>query len=202
MAHPVIPFITEGLWQKVSVVAGLPGESVSVARYPEAQLNKIDPVAIEHVARLKSLVDACRTLRSEMNVSPATKLPLYVLTASPADAAFMQQSSAVLQALAKLSEVKVFTDETTWQTAAAAAPVAMVGEARLCLHMQVDVAAEKIRLGKEVTRLEGEIVKANNKLGNQAFVAKAPPTVLAQEQKRLADFGSTLAKLQDQLARL
>ena len=202
LAHPVIPFITEGLWQKVSVVAGLPGESVSVARYPEAQLNKIDPVAIEHVARLKSLVDACRTLRSEMNVSPATKLPLYVLTASPADAAFMQQSSAVLQALAKLSEVKVFTDETTWQTAAAAAPVAMVGEARLCLHMQVDVAAEKIRLGKEVTRLEGEIVKANNKLGNEAFVAKAPPAVLAQEQKRLADFGSTLLKLQDQLARL
>ena len=72
----------------------------------------------------------------------------------------------------------------------------------MCLHMQVDVAAEKIRLGKEVTRLVGEIVKANNKLGNEAFVAKAPPAVLAQEQKRLADFGSILAKLQDQLARL
>ena len=202
LAHPVIPFITEGLWQKVSVVAGLPGESVSIARYPEAQPGKIDPAAMAHVARLKSLVDACRTLRSEMNVSPATKLPLFVLATSAAEAIFMNQSAPVLQALAKLSEVKVFENQAAWQAAAAAAPVAMVGEARLCLHMQVDVAAEKIRLGKEVTRLEGEIIKANTKLGNQAFVAKAPPAVLAQEQKRLTDFASTLAKLQDQLARL
>jgi valyl-tRNA synthetase len=198
VAHPVIPFITEELWQKVSVVAGLPGASVSIARYPQSQPEKIDVAAIAHVNKLKALVDACRALRSEMSVSPATKLPLYVL----GDSAFMTQVAPVLQALAKLNEVKVFDDEATWQAAAQASPVAMVGDARVCLHMQVDVAAEKIRLGKEVARLEGEIAKANNNLGNEAFVAKAPPVVIEQARKRVADFVSTLAKVQDQLARL
>jgi valyl-tRNA synthetase len=80
--------------------------------------------------------------------------------------------------------------------------VAVVGEARLCLFMEIDLAAEKVRLAKEVARLEGEIAKANNKLGNEAFVAKAPPAVIEQEQKRLADFGATLLKVREQLARL
>jgi valyl-tRNA synthetase len=77
-----------------------------------------------------------------------------------------------------------------------------VGEVRVCLFMQVDVAAEKVRLGKEVTRLQGEIAKAQGKLSNEAFVAKAPAAVLEQERKRLADFSATLAKVQEQLARL
>ncbi|MBX3588552.1 MAG: valine--tRNA ligase [Ramlibacter sp.] len=198
LAHPIIPFITEELWQKVSVVAGLPGASVSIARYPEAQPQKIDEAAIAHVARLKSLVDACRNLRGEMNVSPATRLPLYVV----GDAGFMRAAAPVLQALAKLNEVKVFDDEAAWATAAQASPVAVVGEARLCLHMEIDVAAEKARLGKEADRLEGEIAKAHNKLGNEAFVAKAPPAVIEQERKRVADFTATLAKLREQLKRL
>ena len=78
----------------------------------------------------------------------------------------------------------------------------MVGEARLCLHMEIDVAAEKARLAKEVARIEGEIAKANGKLSNEAFVAKAPAAVLEQEKKRVADFSATLARLRDQLARL
>ena len=198
LAHPVIPFITEELWQKVAPVAGLAGESVSIARYPQAQPEKIDEAAIAHVGKLKALVDACRNLRGEMNVSPATKLPLYVV----GDAAFMQQSAAVLKALAKLSEVKVFENEAEWQAAAQAAPVAVVGETRLCLHMEIDVAAEKARLSKEVARLEGEIAKANGKLSNEAFVAKAPPAVIEQERKRVADFAATVARLNDQLVRL
>ena len=108
----------------------------------------------------------------------------------------------MLQALAKLSEVKVFDDEASWAAAAKAAPVAVVGEARLCLFMEIDVAAEKARIGKEVARLEGEVAKANGKLANQAFVAKAPPAVIEQERKRIAEFGATLGKLREQLARL
>jgi valyl-tRNA synthetase len=198
LAHPIIPFITEELWQKVAPVAGMPGESVSIARYPEAQPNKIDLQAIANVQQLKALVDACRNLRGEMNVSPSTRMPMFVL----GHAEFMRSNAAVLQALAKLSEVKVFDDEAAWQTAAQAAPVAVVGEARLCLFIEVDVAAEKNRLGKEMARLQNEITKANGKLSNEAFVAKAPPAVIAQERQRVADFEATLLKVADQLKRL
>ncbi|MEY4757608.1 MAG: Valine--tRNA ligase [Pseudomonadota bacterium] len=198
LAHPIIPFITEELWQKVSVVAGRAGASVSIAAYPQAQLERVDDKAIAHVARLKQLVDACRNLRGEMNVSPATRLPLFVV----GDADFMTQAAPVLKALAKLSEVQVFDDEAAWQAAAQAAPVAVVGEARICLYMEIDVEAEKARLGKEATRLEAELAKAGAKLGNEAFVARAPATVIEQERARLADFTATLTKIRDQLARL
>ena len=202
LAHPVIPFVTEELWQKVAPVAGRAGESVSIAAYPVSQPERIDANAMAQVGKLKLLVDACRNLRGEMNVSPATRLPLFVISAQAEEAAFLKRSAPVLQALAKLSEVRIFDDEASWSAAAQAAPVAVVGEARICLHMEIDVAAEKLRLGKETARLEGEIVKAEGKLSNEAFVAKAPPAVIAQERKRVADFVATLAKLKDQLARL
>ncbi|MEN9996828.1 MAG: Valine--tRNA ligase [Pseudomonadota bacterium] len=198
LVHPITPFISEELWQKVAPVAGRAGPSVSIAAYPVSQPERIDEQAEAHVAKLKTLVDACRNLRGEMNVSPATKLPLYVL----GDAEFMKSAGPVLQALAKLNEVKVFDNEAEWAKAAAAAPVAVVGEARLCLFMEVDVAAEKIRLSKEVARLEGEIGKANGKLSNEAFVAKAPPAVIDQERKRVADFEATLIKVKSQLSQL
>jgi valyl-tRNA synthetase len=198
LAHPIIPFITEELWQKVAPVAGRAGDSVSVAAYPVSQPERIDEAAEAHVARLKSLVDACRTLRGELGTSPATRLPLYAV----GDAAFMRSAAPVLQALAKLSEVKVFDDEASWAAAAQSAPVAVVGDVRLCLYMEIDVAAEKARLAKEATRLEGEIAKAQGKLGNESFVARAPAAVIEQEKKRVADFGATLQKVREQLARL
>ncbi len=202
LAHPVIPFVTEELWQVVAPVAGRAGPSVSIAAYPVSQPERIDPAAMAHVARLKQLVDACRNLRGEMNVSPSTRLPLFALANDAAETAFLQQSAPVLQALAKLSEVRLFADEAAWAAAAQAAPVAVQGAARLCLYMEVDVAAEKLRLGKEVTRLEGELAKVHGKLGNESFVARAPAAVIEQERKRLTDFEATLTKVKDQLARL
>ena len=202
LAHPLIPFVTEELWQKVAPVAGRGGASIAIAAYPVSQPERIDEAAIAQIGKLKSLVDACRNLRGEMSVSPATRLPLFVIAGQASEAAFLQQSAPLLQALAKLSEVRVFEDDASWSAAAQAAPVAVVGGARICLHMEIDVAAEKIRLGKEAERLQGEIAKALAKLGNEAFVAKAPPAVIAQERKRVADFEATLAKLSDQLTRL
>ena len=198
LAHPLIPFITEELWQKVAPVAGRASASVSIAVYPVSQPERIDEAAMAHITKLKVLVDACRNLRGEMNVSPATRMPLYCL----GDAVFMQQVAPVLQSLAKLSEVKLFDDEAAWQAAAQAAPTVVAGDARLCLHMEVDVEAEKARLGKEAARLEGEVTKATNKLANEAFVAKAPPAVIAMERSRITDFGATLERLKEQLARL
>ncbi len=202
LAHPVIPFITEELWQKVAPVAGRSGASVSIAAYPESQAERIDPAAEAHVTKLKTLVDSCRTLRSEMNVPASTKLPLFALPANAAEAEFMQQAAPVLKSLAKLTEVKVFADEATWANAAQAAPVSVVGETRICLHMEVDVAAEKLRMGKEITRLEGEIARINGKLSNEAFVAKAPAAVIELERGRIAQNTATLTKLQEQLKRL
>ena len=201
LAHPIIPFVTEELWQKVAPVAGVAGESVAIAPYPQAQPAKIDEASIAHVERIKQLVDACRQLRGEMQLSPAQRLPLLV-TGSAETVQFMRAIAPVLQNLAKLSEVQLFDDEAAWAQAAQAAPVAVAGEARLALFVEIDVAAEKARLGKEITRLEGEVAKARAKLANEAFVAKAPPAVIEQEKKRMADFGATLARLAEQLTRL
>ncbi|HPK31112.1 MAG TPA: valine--tRNA ligase [Ottowia sp.] len=209
LAHPIIPFVTESLWQAVAPVAGKwpataadssgkAGASIAVAPYPQAQQANIDEAAEAEVARLKALVDACRNLRGEMNISPAQRVPLYAL----GDSVFIEAHAGALQALAKLSEVRAFTDEAAWQAAAQAAPVAVAGDIRLALHVEIDVAAEKARLGKEIQRLEAELAKAQGKLANQAFVAKAPPAVIDQEKARLADFGTKLGALREQLARL
>ena len=198
LAHPVIPFVTEALWQVVAPIAGKSGPSIAIQAYPQAQTANIDDDAEADVAHLKSLVDACRNLRGEMGVSPAQRLPLFAL----GDADFIRAQAPVLQALAKLSEVKVFDTEADWAAAAQAAPVAVAGGTRLALFMEIDVAAEKARLGKEAARLEGEIAKAQTKLNNPAFAAKAPPAVLAQENRRVADFGASLEKIRNQLQRL
>jgi valyl-tRNA synthetase len=207
LAHPITPFITEELWQTVAVVAGRvkaddKTASISIAAYPVSQPERIDEQAEAHVARVKSLVDACRNLRGEMGVSPATRMPLFALAGNAEEHAFMQGVAPVLQALAKLSEVKVFDNEAEWSAAAQAAPVAVIGELRVCLFIEVDVAAEKIRLSKEVDRLQNEIEKAGSKLKNEAFVAKAPPAVIEEAKKRVAEFTATLTKVQEQLVKL
>jgi valyl-tRNA synthetase len=159
---------------------------------------KIDEAAEQWVAQLKAMVDACRNLRGEMNISPAQRIPLY----AHGDNAFLREASAHIQALAKLSEVRVFEDDATLQTEGAGAPVAIVGGNHLLLKIEIDVAAERVRLSKEIERIAGEIGKCRGKLSNESFVAKAPPAVVAQETQRLTDFEQTLVKLQDQLQRL
>ena len=202
LAHPIIPFVTEALWQVVAPLADRAGASIAIAPYPLSPPEKIDEAAEAYVARIQAMVDACRTLRGEMGVSPAQRLPLLAVADTAEEAAFLRSNAAVLQNLAKLSEVKVFDDTTAWEQEAQNAPVNVVGAARLALFVEVDVAAEKARLSKEVARLQGEIAKANGKLGNEAFVAKAPPAVIEQERKRVAEFGATLERVQAQLARL
>lgn len=207
LLHPIAPFITAELWETVAPVAGRKDSaSVVTARYPEAQLQKIDPAADAWVAQLKQVVATVRALRSEMNLSPAERVPLLVQAAA-ADAGFVDTAAPLLKALAKVSELRAFVEgqdgaEAAFAAATQAAPVAVAGALRLALHVEIDVEAELARLGKEVARLEGEITKAEAKLGNESFVARAPAAVVEQERARLAGFRQALDRLRDQRDRL
>ncbi|TDV25374.1 valyl-tRNA synthetase [Paraburkholderia caballeronis] len=205
LAHPVIPFITEALWQKVAPLTDrypqgkAEGEaSIMVQPYPIAEPGKIDESAEQWATDLKAVIDACRNLRGEMNLSPATKVPLL----ATGNAERLQTFAPYAQALARLSEVQIIADEAALDAASDGAPIAIVGTDKLVLKVEIDVAAERERLSKEIARLTGEVTKCNAKLGNESFVAKAPPAVVEQEQRRLAEYQATLGKLAAQLARL
>ena len=193
LAHPVMPFITEEIWQTIGKMNGKTGPSIMLEAYPKSQPEKIDESAEAWVALLKDAVDACRSLRGEMGISPATKVPLI----ASGDATQLEAYALHLKALAKLAEVEIVKDLPE-----ADAPVALAGEFKLMLKIEVDVAAEKERLGKEIARLQGEIAKANGKLTNESFVARAPAAVVEQEKARLAEFSASLDKLNAQLAKL
>ena len=214
LAHPMIPFITEELWQKVAPLAHRYGErgdqrldgdalahalagrrhSIVTQRFPAFEPGKLDAESEARVAELKSMVDACRALRGEMGTSPAQRLPLVV--AGPRGRA--EAHAPYLRTLAKLSAVETVDA----LPAGAVAPVQIVGEFRLMLKVEVDVAAERERLDREIARVDGEARKAAGKLGNASFVDRAPAAVVAQERERLAGFEATLARLRDQRGRL
>ena len=193
LAHPIMPFITEEIWQTIGPMSGKTGASIMLEAYPQAQPSKIDDVAEGWVSLLKQAVDACRSLRGEMSISPAARVPLIAV----GDATQLALYAPYLKALAKLEDVTI-VDELP----EADAPVMIVEEFKLMLKVEIDLAAEKERLSKEVSRLEGEISKANAKLGNESFVARAPTAVVEQEQARAAEFSANLEKLKSQLAKL
>ncbi len=207
VVHPLIPFITEELWQKVAPIAGKAtgngSESIMLQRYPQANQIAIDPFAEAWVALLKDMVNACRSLRGEMNLSPAQKVPLIATGRAVSqkvgddDTAALQAYAPYLAALARLSDVSVV--DTLPDTDA---PVQIVGDFRLMLKIEIDVAAEKERIGKELTRIEGEISKAETKLQTASFVERAPANVVAQERERLAGFIALRDKLAAQISRL
>ncbi len=214
LAHPIIPFITEELWQKVAPIAQrygergvqtLSGEALAQAvaeqrhllmlqPYPKSEPGKIDEKSEAFVSQLKQLIDACRALRGEMNVSPAQKLPLIAQGSRERLAEF----APYLKALAKLEAVEIVDA----LPAGSIAPVQIVGDFRLMLRVEIDVAAERARLDREIARVSGEVQRAGAKLGNASFVERAPANVVAQERERLAGFEASLARLHEQRAKL
>jgi len=201
LLHPITPFITAELWEQVAPLAGRKvagsADSIVVAPYPQADLARVDAESDAWVAKLKAVAGACRQLRSEMNLSPAERVPLLVA----GDAEFIASAAPVLRALGRLSELQPLAD-ADFDAATRATPVAVQGDARLALRVQIDIEAESARLAKEMSRLEGEIGKATVKLGNPSFVERAPAAVVAQETQRLEDFRRTLDRLRDQANRL
>jgi valyl-tRNA synthetase len=187
LAHPIIPFITEELWQKVGTLAGKKGETIMLAPYPKSQPEKIDEAAEVDVEMAKALVNAARNLKSEMKLPPQARVPFYI-TGSPTPAAL-----AALESLARPEVINAVNE-----LPASDSPAAVIGAHRLMLHVEVDADAERERLAKEIARLQGEISRAQGKLGNASFVERAPAKVVEQERSRLAGFEATLAKLQAQ----
>jgi valyl-tRNA synthetase len=193
LAHPFMPFITEELWQTVAPLAGRSGASVSLQSFPQADFERIDAAADAEMALLKAMVNACRALRGEMGLSPAQRVPL--VAAGERDV--LARFAPYLTPLAKLSAVDIVPELPDSD-----APVEIVGEFRLMLKIEVDAAAERERLSREIARLASEAAKAEAKLGNAGFVARAPAAVVLQERARLAGFLATREKLAAQLDRL
>jgi len=193
LAHPIIPFITEELWQKVAPLAGVTGDSIMRATYPQVDAAQRHPDSVARIQLLKELVNACRTLRGEMSLSPAQRVPLVI----EGNAGVINTLAPYIVALGKLSEVSAVP-----ALPEADAPVALVGDMRMMLVVEIDKDAERTRLAKEIARIQGEMAKAQAKLANPSFVDKAPAAVVQQEQARLGDFAAMLQKLEAQHARL
>ncbi len=190
LAHPIIPFITEELWQSVAALAGKKGDTIMLAPYPKAQPEKIDNAAEAEVETAKAVVNATRNLRSAMKIPPKERITLF-LTGKPS-------ATTVAATISLARSAPKLVDELP----DTGSPVAVVGGHRLMPHIEVDPAKERERLNKEASRLADEIGKAKTKLSNESFVQRAPTAVVEQERARLAGFEATLAKVNAQLEKL
>ncbi|MDG2253031.1 MAG: valine--tRNA ligase [Methylophilaceae bacterium] len=193
MSHPLMPFITEEIWQIVGLMAGKKADSIMLEPYPEGIKEKIDEASIQWMQTLKSMVEQCRSLRGEMNISPAVKIPL----AMSGDSDILDTYVDYLKGLAKLSDIELM-DELPNKNA----PVSIIDDFKLMLNIEIDKEEEKNRLQKEITRLDIEIKKAKTKLGNSNFVEKAPPEVISQEKERLEGFSQSREKFQTQFNKI
>ncbi len=196
LAHPIMPFITEELWQIVAPLAGKAAASIMLQTYPQSDDSRINEDAELDIDTLKQLINACRTLRSEMDLKPGHKVPL--IAQGPVNEREQLNSYApYMAAIARLTEVQIVD-----ALPEADAPVSLVGAYKLMLKVEIDKAAEKARLEKEHARIMGEITKSRAQLSNSKFVDKAPPAVVAQMRERLANFEKTSADIAAQLAKL
>ena len=193
MVHPMMPFISEEIWQIISHKTGTHSETIMLQSYPLSREKKIDKDAEVWMQTLKNMVEECRKLRGEMNISPAEKVPLLII----GNAEAIQSYQDYLVQLAKLESVSVVDKFEKID-----APVSIVGEYKLMLKVEIDVAAEKQRLQKEIDKLTIELKKADGKLANQSFIEKAPESVIIQEKERQKKFSEDLQKFKEQLSRL
>jgi len=193
LAHPIIPFITEELWQKVAPLAGKARETIMFAPYPQYQPEKIDEAAEREIVTAKEVVNAGRNLRSDLSVqSQYSVSSSFSITGNPSSA-----TTSAFSALVRQSNLKIVQDLPHSDS-----PVAEARQHRLMLHVEIDPVAERVRLQKEISRIEGEISNASAKLSNPNFVERARPAVVAQERERLAASEEKLRKLQAQLSKV
>ena len=193
LAHPVMPFITEEIWQIIIPLIRKDFESITLEKFPTSREEKIDDHSIEWVSTLKKLIDNVRSLRSEMNISPANKIPL-ALSGNKKE---LEEYLPYLIGLAKLSDAEITSDLPNKD-----APVAIINDYKIMLNIEVDKEAEAIRLKKEIEKVDIDLNKAGIKLSNENFVSKAPKEIIKQEKERLNKFSEHKDRLVQQLKKL
>jgi valyl-tRNA synthetase len=199
--HPLIPFVTEEIWQSVKPALGLTEDSIGQRPYPvAADIGEADAHAEADIEWLKAVISAVRKLRSEMNLPPRKPLPLLFEAGTAGDRERAERFAGSIGFIASI-ESQAWLTEATDPPAAAAA---VIGELRVLLPLAglIDVDAERARLDKEIKRVQAEIGKCQGKLGNATFVDNAPAAVVDQERRRLADWSHQLDSLTEQHQRL
>ncbi|SBS30081.1 Valine--tRNA ligase [Marinomonas aquimarina] len=196
LAHPMMPFITEEIWQRVAPLAGQTGETVMTQAFPATDEAKKDAAAEADVEWLKGVIEGVRNIRGEMNIAPSKPLEVFFRHGSEQDKARMEANLTFLQKLAKIESI-------TWLETGAEAPMsatALVGEMEVLVPMAglIDKEAELARLQKEIDKASKDLQRIEGKLGNESFVAKAPAEVVEKEKAKCEDLKSVVARLEEQ----
>jgi valyl-tRNA synthetase len=200
MLHPLMPFITEEIWQQVAERAGIDGETIMLRPYPTAADTASDTDAIEDIEWVKQFILGLRQIRGEMDISPGKFLPVLLQHASLQDRERVERHLLLLQRVGRVESVaELATDEEPPVSAAA-----LHGEMRMLVPMKglIDVEAERARLGKQLEKVKDELARAMGKLGNENFVNNAPAEVVSQERTRAAEFEKTISQLGEQITKL
>ena len=194
LLHPIMPFITEELWQVVAPLANAKtADSIMLAAYPQADKEQIVQTAFDKMAALKDLVEEVRKLRGEMGIAPNVKAPLFV-----EGSAELEGLLKYLPSLTRLTEAKLVDNLPEAEDA----PVAVCNGARLMLKVEIDKAAETARLSKEAEKLQKALDKLNAKLSKPGYTEKAPAHLVEKDKAELAELEDKMAKVQAQLAKL
>jgi valyl-tRNA synthetase len=198
--HPLMPFITEEIWQGVAGLAGRSGPTVMLASYPVAADYPLDAVAEKEIAWVQAVVLGVRQIRSEMSIKPAKLIPILLRNASAQDQEYAERHRASLEKLASLESITVLPEGTHPPESA----IALVGELSVLVPMAglIDAAAEAERLGKQLAKAQKDLAITQKKLANENFVRNAPPEVVEQERTRIADLERTVTNLTAQLERV
>lgn len=197
LAHPLMPFITEEIWQKVKTLAGAKGETIMLASYPAYNEGKVDLAATNDIEWLKAVILALRNIRGEKNIAPSKLLPVLIKNGSENDKRCLHENLPFLKKLAALEDVQWLEENSKAPLSA----TALVGNMEILVPMGdlIDKDAECTRLNKDIEKTTLEIKKLKGKLSNAGFVDKAPEAVVQKERDRLTDMESTLGKLEEQI---
>ena len=200
LAHPLIPFITEEIWQRIAPLAGINTPTIMLDKYPDVDITKIDPQVTQEMAWVMALILGVRKIRGEMNITPGKQLPLLLQHGTNDDQQRYTRNQIFITTLAKLSSVTWLTSDQTPPDAA----TALVGSLQLFIPLAglIDKEAEITRLNKEIAKIAKEIDKCTAKLSNPSFIDRAPPEVVTTEKQRIADFNNALVNLAEQLQRI